>query len=100
MSRKAKPCPSPEVEFCLRRNYSSRSGLGIACSINYLMLSKQGEIIAMDASGLIFLAIFLIGGIFNLFIAKVKRRHLFFWFLIGFFLPVISSVIMLCLPPG
>ena len=24
-----KPCPSPEVEFCLRGNYSSRAGLGI-----------------------------------------------------------------------
>ena len=27
---KIKPCPSPEVEFCLRENYSFRAGLGIA----------------------------------------------------------------------
>jgi hypothetical protein len=24
-----KPCPSPEVEVCLRKNSSSRAGLGI-----------------------------------------------------------------------
>ena len=26
----SKPCPSPEVEFCLRENYRSRAGLGVS----------------------------------------------------------------------
>ena len=88
------------MEFCLGRNYSSRSGTSIEFSINHLMLSKQGKVLAMDSGVIIGLVIFVIGGTLNLFIAKAKRRHLFLWFLIGFFLPIISSVIMLCLPPG
>ena len=30
-----KPCPSPEVEFCLRENYRSRAGLGIEAPTIY-----------------------------------------------------------------
>jgi hypothetical protein len=37
-----KPCPSPEVEFCLRENYRSQAGLGIVLKTNSF-LEKTGS---------------------------------------------------------
>ena len=74
-----KPCPSPEVEFCLREHYRSRAGLGIESCFTY----NSGKILASCSPNLYFRSwdVFILGmemSCFAEFILKVPEAFKIF----------------------